>query len=74
VANVQVEQRDMKQYRAAWEKGPAPMTAEESAAIAAQEAEFAAREKARAMRAAHQTTVDEAYFNRMKQLVLTGSK
>jgi curved DNA-binding protein CbpA len=72
VANVQVEQRDMKQYRAAWEKGPAPMSAEEAASIASQEAEFAAREKARTMRAAHQTTVDEAYFNRMKHLVLTG--
>ncbi len=71
VANVQVENRDMKSYKAERDKGPAPMSGEEAAMIAAQEAQYAAQEKARQMRAAHQSTLDEQYFNRMKQLVLT---
>jgi len=74
VANVQVENRSMESYKAQREKGPAPMDEREAGIIAAQEAEYAAREKARQMRAAHQSTVDEQYFNRMKQLVLTNHK
>ena len=71
VANVQVESRNMESYKAQREKGPAPMNDQEAAYIAAQEAEYNTREKARQMRAAHQSTLDEQYFNRMKQLVLT---
>lgn len=74
VANVQVENRSMESYKAQREKGPAPMDAREASLIAAQEAEYATREKARQMRAAHQSTLDEQYFNRMKQLVLTNHK
>lgn len=71
VSNVQVDNRDIKHYRAERDKGPAPMSSEEAALLAAQEAEYAAQEKARQMRSAHQSTLDEQYFNRMKQLVLT---
>ncbi len=74
VANVQVENRDMKSYKAERDKGPAPMSGEEAAMIAEQEAQYAAQEKARQMRAAHQSTLDEQYFNRMKQLVLTNKQ
>ena len=74
VANVQVENRNMESYKAQREKGPAPMDERESALIAAQEAEYVTREKARQMRAAHQSTLDEQYFNRMKQLVLTNKQ
>jgi hypothetical protein len=73
-ANVQVENRSMESYKAQREKGPAPMDAREASLIAAQEEEYATREKARQMRAAHQSTLDEQYFNRMKQLVLTNHK
>jgi curved DNA-binding protein CbpA len=74
VSNVQVENRDIKHYKAERDKGPAPMSAEEAALIAAQETGYVAQEKARQMRNAHQSTLDEQYFNRMKQLVLTGSR
>lgn len=74
VSNVQVENRDIKHYRAERDKGPAPMSAEEASLLEQQEAQYAAQEKARQMRSAHQSTLDEQYFNRMKQLVLTGSK
>ncbi len=73
VSHIQVESRDIKSYKAERDKGPAPMSESEAALIAAQEAEYAAQEKARQMRAAHQSTLDEQYFQRMKQLVLTNS-
>jgi curved DNA-binding protein CbpA len=73
VSHIQIDSRDMKSYKAERDKGPAPMSANEAALIAAQEAEYVAQEKARQMRAAHQSTLDEQYFQRMKQLVLTNS-
>ncbi len=71
VSGVRVEQRDLKQYKAAREKAPVPLSDEEMAAIAASERYAAEKERQRQLRVAQEDAFSNEYFNRMKRLVLT---
>lgn len=69
VANVRVEARDYKQYKASREDAP-KISAEEKAALDAQEKEIQRREQLRQRRYAQEQIAGAEYFERMKQLMI----
>lgn len=71
VANVRVEERTYDGYRANREKGPAPFSQSELQQLQASEMEIKRREEMRQRRKAEQDTLENRYFERMKQLVIT---
>ncbi len=71
VSGVRVEARDIKQFKAAREKAPDPLTNEELEAIAASERYAKEKERQRQLRVAQEDAFSNEYFNRMKRLVLT---
>jgi len=72
ISNVKVENRNFDAYSSSRKKAPEPLNNSEMQAIEEAERFQAQREKDRAVRAAHEMTQADDYFNRMKQLVLTG--
>ena len=74
VANVRVEDRNIATYRASREKAPDPMNEGELAQLHAAEKQIQQREQHRQLRAANQGVLENQYFERMKQLVLTDRK
>ena len=71
IANVRVEERTFEGYRASRDKGPAPFSQSEMQQLNASEMELKRREEMRQRRKAEQDTLDNRYFERMKQLVVT---
>jgi curved DNA-binding protein CbpA len=71
VSNVRMETRNIDSYRASREKAPEPLSHQEQEALAQAEREIAQRETHRQRRAAGQGILEQQYFERMKQLVLT---
>ncbi len=71
VANVRVEERTFEGYRANRDKGPAPFSQSEMQQLHASEMELKRREEMRQRRKAEQDTLENKYFERMKQLVIT---
>lgn len=69
VANVRVEARDYKQYKASREEAP-KISAEERAALDDQEREIQRREQLRQRRYAQEQIAGAEYFERMKQLMI----
>jgi curved DNA-binding protein CbpA len=69
VANVRVEARDYKQYKASREEAP-KISAEEKAALDAQEKDIQRREQLRQRRYAQEQIAGSEYFERMKQLMI----
>ncbi len=69
VANVRVEARDYKQYKASREDAP-KISAEERAALDEQERELQRREQQRQRRYAQEQVANAEYFERMKQLMI----
>jgi curved DNA-binding protein CbpA len=69
VANVRVEARDYKQYKASREDAP-KISAEERAALDEQERELQRREQLRQRRYAQEQVANTEYFERMKQLMI----
>lgn len=71
VADVRVEQRTLEQYRANRERAPDPYSATEMDQLQSSEAEVRRREELRQRRKAEQDLIENDYFKRMKQLVIT---
>uniref|UniRef100_A0A6C0AP93 J domain-containing protein n=1 Tax=viral metagenome TaxID=1070528 RepID=A0A6C0AP93_9ZZZZ len=71
VSNVRVENRSIDAYRANREKGPDPFTDQERAQMYEAEKQIKQREQQRQVRAAGQGVLEQQYFDRMKQLVIT---
>jgi curved DNA-binding protein CbpA len=71
VSNVRMETRNIDSYRASREKAPDPLSHREQEALAQAEKEISQRETHRQRRAAGQGVLEQQYFDRMKQLVLT---
>jgi curved DNA-binding protein CbpA len=71
VANVRVEERTFEGYRANREKGPAPFSQSELQQLNSSEMELKRREEMRQRRKAEQDNLENRYFERMKQLVIT---
>jgi len=71
VSNVRVEARSMDMYRASREKAPEPLSHHEQQQLAAAEQQIKQREQQRQVRAAGQGVLENQYFERMKQLVIS---
>lgn len=71
VSNVRVEARSMDMYRASREKAPEPLSHHEQQQLAAAEHQIKQREQQRQVRAASQGVLENQYFERMKQLVIS---
>ncbi len=71
VANVRVEDRNLKDYKESYKKGPALLTAGEQALLEQQRLEREQYEKTRQRRAAQEDLNGQAFFERMKRLALT---
>jgi hypothetical protein len=71
VSNVRVEARSMDMYRASREKAPEPLSHHEQQQLAAAEQQIKQREQHRQVRAASQGVLENQYFERMKQMVIT---
>ena len=71
VSNVRVEARSMDMYRASREKAPEPLSHHEQQQLAAAEQQIKQREQHRQVRAASQGVLENQYFERMKQLVIS---
>ncbi len=71
VANVRVEERNLKDYSNQYKKGPAAMTAEELAQLEAEKGRITVNDNVRQRRAAEEAAQAQAYFERMKRLVIT---
>lgn len=71
VANVQVENRQYDTYRAQRESAPVPLSSQEMQMLQSSEREIQMREDSRQRRAAERGVVEQNYFDRMKQLVIT---
>jgi curved DNA-binding protein CbpA len=71
VADVRVEQRNLEQYRANRERAPDPYSANEMEQLQSSEAEVLRHEELRQRRKAEQDLIENDYFQRMKQLVIT---
>jgi curved DNA-binding protein CbpA len=71
VSNVRVEARSMDMYRASREKAPEPLSRHEQQQLAAAEHQIKQREQQRQVRAASQGVLENQYFERMKQMVIT---
>ena len=74
VANVRVENRNLDVYRASRERAPDPLNDQERSQLYDAEAHLKQREQQRQLRAANQGIVEQQYFDRMKQLVITDRK
>jgi hypothetical protein len=71
VSNVRVDMRDIGSYRASREKAPEPMNDREMEQLQRAESQLKQREQQRQLRAAGQGVLEQQYFDRMKQLVIT---
>jgi len=71
VSNVRVDVRDIGTYRASREKAPEPMNDREMEQLQRAESQLKQREQQRQLRAAGQGVLEQQYFDRMKQLVIT---
>ena len=71
VANVRVDDRKFETYRAQRESAPIPLSGEELSVLHGSETEMKHREDMRQRRAAERGIVEQNYFDRMKQLVIT---
>ena len=71
VSNIRVENRDLKQYRAARDRAPEPLTDHETLEVAESERQAAERERQRQLRVAQEGMFADEYFQRMKRLVIT---
>jgi curved DNA-binding protein CbpA len=71
VANVRVEDRDMKTYQAQRKNAPVPLSDYEREQLYASENALKQREQQRQLRKANQDVIENQYFERMKQLVIT---
>ena len=71
VANVRVETRNLDIYRASRERAPDPLSDQERSQLYEAEAHLKQREQQRQVRAAGQGVMEQQYFDRMKQLVIT---
>jgi len=74
VANVRVENRNIDVYRASRERAPDPLNDQERSQLYDAEAGLKQREQQRQLRAANQGIVEQQYFDRMKQLVITDKR
>jgi curved DNA-binding protein CbpA len=70
VANVRVENRDMKQYKANRERAPEPLNDYEAAQLAESERQVTEKERQRQLRVAQEGMHANDYFERMKRLVI----
>ena len=70
VANVRVENRDLKKYQAERDSAPAPLSTDEAAEIAAAEERWRRNESARVRRAAEEQAAANQQFERMKRLMI----
>ena len=70
VANVRVENRDLKKYQAERDSAPAPLSNDEAAEIAAAEERWRRNESARVRRAAEEQAAANQQFERMKRLMI----
>lgn len=71
VSDVRLEQRTLEQYRINRERAPDPYSAREMEQLQASETEVLRREELRQRRKAEQDLVENDYFQRIKQLVIT---
>jgi hypothetical protein len=71
VANVQVQERKLDQYRAQREKAPDPFTSSELHRIQEFEAHQKRQDDLRERRKAEMAIQQQQYFDRMKQMVIT---
>lgn len=74
VANVAVEDRNIKQYSEDRKRAPAPLNDREMSAIAEAERIVAQREKARQLRVAQEGVQEADAFNRMRRLMIVDGK
>lgn len=72
VANVRFEARSFEQVAASRKRAPDPLSNTELEAITQAERQMQRQEDARKLRAAQEMSQADQYFQRMKQLVLTG--
>jgi hypothetical protein len=73
VANVVVEERKLDTYRAQRESAPVPLTGQDMSMLQSSEMEMKRREEMRQRRKAEQDSMENRYFERMKQLVITNN-
>ena len=71
VANVRVEERNLKDYKAQYKAGPKVMSPQEMAALQQHKAEQEMREAQRLRRLAQEDLAQGQYFERMKRLAIT---
>ncbi len=71
VANVHVEERNLKDYKAQYKAGPKAMSPQEMAALQQHKAEQEMREAQRLRRLAQEDVASTQYFERMKRLAIT---
>ncbi len=71
VANVRVEERNLKDYKAQYKAGPKAMSAHEMAALQQHKVEQEMREAQRLRRLAQEDLAQGQYFERMKRLAIT---
>jgi hypothetical protein len=71
VANVRVEERNLKEYQNQYKAGPSKMSADELQQMEEETGRRAAAEKMQQRRIAEEGMAAQAYFEKMKQLVLT---
>jgi curved DNA-binding protein CbpA len=71
VANVRVEERNLKEYTNQYKAGPGSMTADELEQLRAEKQHREAQDNVRNRRAAEESIAAQSYFERMKQLVIT---
>ncbi len=71
VANVRVEERNLKDYKAQYKAGPKAMTPQEMAVLQQHKAEQEMREAQRLRRLAQDDVASTQYFERMKRLAIT---
>jgi curved DNA-binding protein CbpA len=70
IADVRIENRDIKKVRAERESAPAPLSMDEASEIAAAEERWKHQEQQRARRAAEEMALANAQFERMKRLMI----
>ncbi len=71
VANVKVEERNLKEYKESYKAGPRALSAQEQALLQEQKAQREQYEAIRLRRAAQEDLNATNYFERMKRLALT---
>jgi hypothetical protein len=74
VANVRVENRDLKKMQAERESAPTAFNPDEAAEIAAAEERWRRQETARARRAAEEAAQGQMQFERVKRLMIVNGK